>query len=146
MGELLLLGALLVGVVVLTPVSDRLSVPQPVLLTVFGLGVALVPGVAQPSLDPDLILPVLLPPLLFAASQRTTVGEFRESARPILLLAVGLTVATTGGRGRRRPCRWPALGGRLGPRRGGVPAGPGGRDGGRPPAAAPGADGDGARG
>jgi CPA1 family monovalent cation:H+ antiporter len=94
-GELLLLGALLVGVVVLTPVSDRLSVPQPVLLTVFGLGVALVPGVAQPSLDPDLILPVLLPPLLFAASQRTTVGEFRESARPILLLAVGLTVATT---------------------------------------------------
>ena len=95
MGELLLLGALLVGIVVLTPVSDRLSVPQPVLLTVFGLGVALVPGVAQPSLDPDLILPVLLPPLLFAASQRTTVGEFRESARPILLLAVGLTVATT---------------------------------------------------
>ena len=79
-----------------TPVSDRLSVPQPVLLTVFGLGVALVPGVAQPSLNPDLILPVLLPPLLFAASQRTTVGEFRESARPILLLAVGLTVATTG--------------------------------------------------
>ena len=38
---------------------------------------------------------MLLPPLLFAASQRTTVGEFRESARPILLLAVGLTVATT---------------------------------------------------
>ena len=44
MSELLLLGALLVGVVVLTPVSDRVNVPQPVLLTVFGLGVALVPG------------------------------------------------------------------------------------------------------
>lgn len=95
MSELLLLGALLVGVVVLTPVSDRVNVPQPVLLTVFGLAVALVPGVAQPQLDPSLILPVLLPPLLFAATQRTTAGEFRESAGPILLLAVGLTVATT---------------------------------------------------
>jgi CPA1 family monovalent cation:H+ antiporter len=76
-------------------VSDRVNVPQPVLLTVFGLAVALVPGVAQPQLDPSLILPVLLPPLLFAATQRTTAGEFRESAGPILLLAVGLTVATT---------------------------------------------------
>jgi Na+/H+ antiporter len=93
-GELLLLGTLLAGVIVLTPVSDRVNVPQPVLLTVFGLGVALVPGIAQPHVDPSLILPVLLPPLLFAATQRTTVGEFRESGRPILLLAVGLTVAT----------------------------------------------------
>ena len=94
MDELLLLGTLLAGVIVLTPVSDRVNVPQPVLLTVFGLGVALVPGIAQPQVDPSLILPVLLPPLLFAATQRTTVGEFRESGRPILLLAVGLTVAT----------------------------------------------------
>jgi len=92
---LLLVGALLVGVVVLTPLSDRINVPQPVLVTVFGLVVALVPGVPELALDPSLILPLLLPPLLFAATQRTTVGEFRDSARPILLLAVGLTVATT---------------------------------------------------
>jgi len=92
---LLLIGALLVGVVVLTPLSDRVNVPQPVLVTVFGLAVALVPGVPELALDPSLILPVLLPPLLFAATQRTTVGEFRDSARPILVLAVGLTVATT---------------------------------------------------
>ncbi len=38
----------------------------------------------------------MLPPLLFAATQRTTVREFRENAGPILLLAVGLTVATAG--------------------------------------------------
>lgn len=94
MGELLLVGSLLAGVVVLTPLAERVKVPQPILLTLFGLALALVPFVPDVRLSPDLILPIVLPPLLFAATQRTTVGEFRESARPVLLLAVGLTVAT----------------------------------------------------
>lgn len=89
------LAALLVaGVVALTPLSDRLRVPQPVLLTVFGLLLALVPGTPQLSIEPSLVLPLVLPPLLFAATQRTTVREFRAHARPVLLMAVGLTLAT----------------------------------------------------
>ena len=54
---------LLLGVVVLTPLSDRLGIPQPVLLTIFGLCVALPPFAPDLQLDPDLILPVVLPPL-----------------------------------------------------------------------------------
>ncbi|HET7279607.1 MAG TPA: sodium:proton antiporter [Dermatophilaceae bacterium] len=46
------------------------------------------------SVVPDAILPVVLPPLLFAATQRATVRQFRDQARPIFLLAVGLTVAS----------------------------------------------------
>ncbi len=89
------LAALLVaGVVALTPLSDRLRVPQPVLLTVFGLALALVPGTPQLAIEPSLVLPLVLPPLLFAATQRTTVREFRAHARPVLLMAVGLTLAT----------------------------------------------------
>ncbi len=91
---LLTVAALLAGIVALTPLSDRVGVPQPVLLTIFGLVLALVPGVADLDIPPELILPVVLPPLLFAATQRTTVREFRENARPVLLLAVGLTTAT----------------------------------------------------
>ena len=49
---------------------------------------------AGAALDPAIILPVVLPPLLFAATQRATTNEFRRDARPILLLAVGLTVVT----------------------------------------------------
>ena len=100
----------------LTPVSDRVNVPQPVLLTVFGLAVALVPGVAQPQLDPGLILPVVLPPLLFAATQRTTAGEFREQRRTDP--AAGCRAHPGDGRrgGRRRPRRRAAVGGRLGAR------------------------------
>ena len=37
MSEVLLVGALLVGIVVLTPLAERWRVPLPVLLTIFGL-------------------------------------------------------------------------------------------------------------
>ncbi len=94
MDELVLVAVLIVGVVALTPAADRLRIPQPVLLTLFGLAVALLPGTHQLTLNPDLILPVVLPPLLFAATQRTTVVEFREHARSVFTLAVGLTVST----------------------------------------------------
>ncbi len=89
-----LLGLLLVGVVVLTPVADRIGVPQPVLLTVYGLVLGVIPAVPAPELDPEWILPLVLPPLLFAATQTTSVRELRAAARPILGLAVGLTLIT----------------------------------------------------
>ena len=95
MSGLALLAALVAGIVVLTPLADRLRVPQPILLLIFGLLLALAPGLPDlGSIDADLILPVVLPPLLFAATQRTTVGQFRDAAGPVLLLAVGLTVAS----------------------------------------------------
>lgn len=68
--------------------------PLPILLTIFGLAVPLIFGVSALSLNPDLILPVVLPPLLFAATQRSSAREFRDNAGPISLLAVGLTLAT----------------------------------------------------
>ncbi|HZW43180.1 MAG TPA: Na+/H+ antiporter [Dermatophilaceae bacterium] len=94
MATLLLWAALLAGIVILTPLADRLRIPLPVLLTVYGLALPLLPFTPALRLDPAIILPVVLPPLLFAATQRSTTNEFRQNARPILLLAVGLTVAT----------------------------------------------------
>ncbi|WP_158068853.1 cation:proton antiporter [Cellulosimicrobium sp. CUA-896] len=92
----LLVAVLLAGVVVLTPAADRLRVPAPVLLTVLGLAVPLVPGVPELRVEPEYILPAVLPPLLFAATQRASVHDVRRNASPILLLAVGLTVVTAG--------------------------------------------------
>lgn len=95
MSLVLLLLVLVIGVVVCTPLADRLGVPQPVLLTVFGLGLGSLPFTPSLStIDPHVILPVVLPPLLFAATQRTTAHEFRSHAGAVLVLAVGLTVAT----------------------------------------------------
>src|SRR3954451_11531221 len=89
-----LLGVLVAAVVVLTPLSDRIGIPQPVVLTVFGLALAMVPFTPEVRLDPDLILPIVLPPLLFAATQRATVRDYRDNAGAVLTLAVGLTLGT----------------------------------------------------
>lgn len=91
----ILFGLLAAGIVVLTPAAARLGVPEPVLLTVFGLALGAVPAVPPLHIDPDLILPIVLPPLLFAATQRSTVRDFRDKAGAVVLLAVGLTAATT---------------------------------------------------
>jgi monovalent cation/hydrogen antiporter len=89
-----LLGLLVLGVVILTPVADRIGVPQPVLLTVYGIVLGAVPAIPAPDLRPELILPLVLPPLLFAATQATSIRELRVAARPVLTLAVGLTIGT----------------------------------------------------
>lgn len=93
---MVLVAALIVGIIVLTPASGRLRVPQPIVLLIYGLLLALIPGLPEVTVDAELVLPVVLPPLLFAATQRTTVGQFRDAAGPVLLLAVGLTVSTAG--------------------------------------------------
>jgi monovalent cation/hydrogen antiporter len=93
-GAVGLLAVLVLGVVVLTPTADRVGVPQPILLTIFGLLVGLVPAVPSPDLPPDLILPLVLPPLLFAATQSADGRELRAAWRPVLGLAVGLTLVT----------------------------------------------------
>jgi Na+/H+ antiporter len=94
MSTIALWGLIVAGIVVLTPLADRVRVPLPVLLTLFGIVLPLLPGTPELRLEPELVLPLVLPPLLFAATQRATVREFREQARPILLTAVGLTIAS----------------------------------------------------
>ena len=96
MATVLLLGALLAGIVVLTPLADNWRIPLPILLTIFGLTMPFVPGVPSIAIEPELILPLVLPPLLFAATQKASAHEFKDNARPIVVLAVGLTVASAG--------------------------------------------------
>ena len=94
MAVLTLLLVLLAGTVVLAPLAERMTVPYPVVLLMFGLALAFVPGLPPPSINPELILPLLLPPLLFAAARRTSWREFLDNRRPIMLLAVALVGIT----------------------------------------------------
>lgn len=82
-------------VVALTALARRLPVPTPILQVAAGLLVGLVPGVAIPELEPDIVFFVFLPPILWAAAFFTSLREFKANARPISLLAVGLVLATT---------------------------------------------------
>lgn len=82
-------------VVALTAFGRRLPVPSPLLQVIAGLAVGFVPGVSMPTLDPDVVFFVFLPPILWAAAFFTNLREFTANRRQIGWLAVGLVLATT---------------------------------------------------
>lgn len=94
MDQLALLFVLLLGAVVTVPLGERLRLPAPVLMTVAGIVLAFLPFVPSVEVPPEFILPLLLPPLLYAAVQRTSWRQFTANIRPILLLAVALVFVT----------------------------------------------------
>jgi CPA1 family monovalent cation:H+ antiporter len=75
--------------------AQRVSTPAPILLAIAGVLVALIPGLPHIELDPDLILVLFLPPLLYADAFDTSWIDFRRWLRPILMLAFGLVAVTT---------------------------------------------------
>jgi CPA1 family monovalent cation:H+ antiporter len=91
-----LLVALALGVAVLASaaVARRTRIPPPVLLVLAGLVIAVIPGVQEIRLPPDVVFYGFLPPLVYAAAFLTSPREAREHWASILLLAVGLTAAT----------------------------------------------------
>ncbi|MCX5046482.1 Na+/H+ antiporter [Aldersonia sp. NBC_00410] len=94
MDQLVLLLALMFGALIAVPLGDRLGLPSPILVTVLGVVLAALPFVPDVSLNPDYILPLVLPPLLYAAVQRTSWRQFATHWKPIVLLAVALVFAT----------------------------------------------------
>ncbi|MFD6156321.1 Na+/H+ antiporter [Nocardia sp. NPDC060256] len=84
----------LFGTILAQPIGRRLGVAPAVLMTVFGCVLALIPAVPDVRVAPDLILPLLLPPLLYAAARRTSWRTFAQNWSAIALQAVGLVVAT----------------------------------------------------
>src|SRR5215207_161057 len=95
METLELLIGLLAAVAVVVRLAGRTAVPEPVLLVLAGLAVALIPGLPEVELEPDLILALFLPPLLYWAALHTDLRDLRDNLRPIALLAVGLVLVTT---------------------------------------------------
>ncbi|MER7762381.1 Na+/H+ antiporter [Streptomyces sp. NPDC097619] len=95
MDQLALLFVLLLGAVVTVPLGDRLGLPAPVLMTLAGVVMALLPFVPNVDVPPEYILPLVLPPLLYASVQRTSWRQFAANLRPIFLLAVALVFVTT---------------------------------------------------
>jgi monovalent cation/hydrogen antiporter len=87
--------ALIATVLAGTALARRLNVPPPLLLLALGTAIGYIPGVPAIPLDPDLVLIGLLPPLLYAASIRTSFVDIRANKTSITFLAVTLVVITT---------------------------------------------------
>jgi monovalent cation/hydrogen antiporter len=75
--------------------AERLNVAPSILLVVAGIGMALIPGLPQIQIAPELVLLVILPPLIYSAGVSMSWREFRFNLRPITLLAFGCVVFTT---------------------------------------------------
>jgi monovalent cation/hydrogen antiporter len=76
-------------------IAARLRLPPPILLVLAGMALAFMPWLPTVELEPDLVLLVLLPPLIYFAAFRMSWQAFCEHLRPILLLAFGCVVVTT---------------------------------------------------
>ncbi|HJP99983.1 MAG TPA: Na+/H+ antiporter [Jatrophihabitans sp.] len=95
MQQLGLVAAVIFATAVLIPLAGRVNLPWPVLVTMFGILLAAIPQVPQVHIEPELILPLVLPPLLYATARKTSWRLWASHARPILLLAVALVLVTT---------------------------------------------------
>ncbi len=75
--------------------ARRLNTAPTILLVVAGVGIALVPGLPQVTLAPEVVLLVILPPLIYSAGVAMSWRDFRFNLRPIALLAFGCVIFTT---------------------------------------------------
>ena len=97
MGDLqIFIAALFVAAAGLNAVANWLKVPYPIPLVIGGLLLGLTPGIPDIQLDPDLVLLVFLPPLLYAAAFFSDLRSLRADARVIAIQAIGLVLATAG--------------------------------------------------
>ncbi|MFF0487940.1 Na+/H+ antiporter [Nocardia sp. NPDC003482] len=94
MEQLVLVFVLAFATILAQPIGRRVGLAPAVLMTVFGLVLAVIPWVPSVDIEPELILPLVLPPLLYASARRTSWQQFAANAGPILWRAVGLVVAT----------------------------------------------------
>ncbi len=91
----LLLGFALVAVTALAAAgARRLAMPHSILLVLVGIALAFTPSLPQVALDPNLMLLLLLPPLLYSSGVGMSWDGFRANLRPIMLLAVGCVLFT----------------------------------------------------
>lgn len=90
---LLVLG--LAAAIAFAIVAKRLALPYPIVFVLAGTALAFVPGLPPVRIAPDWIFLAILPPLLFSGGWATDWALFRSNLRPILILAVGLVVAST---------------------------------------------------
>jgi Na+/H+ antiporter len=92
--DLVLLGVL-AAVAVFLLAAQHAGLPYPILLVIGGGLLGFMPSMPDAALDPDLVLVIFLPPLLYSAAFFSSLRDLRDNLRPISMLAIGLVVATT---------------------------------------------------
>jgi monovalent cation/hydrogen antiporter len=91
----IILVSLLLSVVVLGTIARIVNVPYPIVLVIGGLALGLVLGPDDTvTLDPDLVLVLFLPPLLYSSAFFANLHDIRSGIRVVTVQAVGLVLVT----------------------------------------------------
>jgi CPA1 family monovalent cation:H+ antiporter len=89
---------LLFGLVIAVPLvaaARRIGLSYPIVVLLVGLAIEFVPGVPVVQLDPNLILLIFLPPLLYWEAVTAPTDVMLANPGQIGMLAIGLVLATT---------------------------------------------------
>jgi CPA1 family monovalent cation:H+ antiporter len=86
---------LLVVTIPLVALARRGDVPYPIVLVLGGLALGFIPGLPSVHLDPNLVLLIFLPPLLYWEAITAPTDIMLANLTQIGMLAIGLVLATT---------------------------------------------------
>lgn len=78
---------LIFAIVVIMMIADKIRVAYPILLIVAGLLISIIPGIPIPTIDPEFIFLIFLPPLLYEAAWSISWKELWHWRRIILSFA-----------------------------------------------------------
>ena len=85
---------ILIATVFMVSIGDRLNLPWPVMMTLLGTAALFIPNRPDITIDSDIILPIFLPPLLWAIGVKFSWGTLRRRWRSVLLYSVLLTTVS----------------------------------------------------
>src|SRR4051812_24495533 len=91
---ILVIMALMIGV---CGIAEKLKIAVPVLLLLAGIGIGFVPAMPAVELNPEIIMLLFLPPLLYDAAFNISFKDFQTNINTISTLAIGLVFLTTAG-------------------------------------------------
>lgn len=86
---LLLLSVILVGI------AQKIKVPYPIILVLAGAAISFIPNIDSIYFNPNLVLTIFLPPILYYAAFGISFREFQRNWKNIFSLALGLVALTT---------------------------------------------------
>ena len=90
MDPLLIAVAGLLIIVACQFVAPKVGVASPLILLVVGLAIGFLPQVGAIEIEPNIILEMVLPPLLFSAAVRMPTMDFRREMQAVAMLAIPL--------------------------------------------------------
>ncbi|KAA0091422.1 Na+/H+ antiporter [Mycolicibacterium sp. P1-18] len=88
---------LLLAVAALGALACRLRVPYPIMLVIGGAAFGFIPGLPEVRLEPELVLALFLPPLLYKSAIYANFDDFRTNLRGLTLSTVVLVLVTMTG-------------------------------------------------